>query len=229
MRFAIYYTPRRDEELNAAASAWLGRDAHTGRACRQPGLDWLEPADLRALTADPRRYGFHGTLKAPFRLKDEACLDDMIDEAERFAERSGPVLLDAGLKVSLLGPFFALVPVADDPALSAFASACVRTFEPFRAPLSADELQRRRKSGLTANQDAYLVRWGYPYIFDEFRFHMTLTGRVPEATRRQMLGELESRFAGFTAIPFRLDALSLFSQHGPDDAFRVEAMFPLKG
>lgn len=229
MRYAIYYTPGPEHPLAAAAAAWLGRDPHTGVTCPQPDLDWLPGADLETLTADPRRYGFHGTLKAPFRLAADVRQADLVREIESFALATVPVTLATGFKVARLGPFFALVPAADSADLAAFASNCVRRFEPFRAPLRPEELERRRKARLSDGQDRLLVQWGYPYVFGEFRFHMTLTGRVPETLRGRMQEELEAFFGDHTGLPFRLDTLSLFSQASPDAAFRVQATFPLEG
>lgn len=229
MRYAIYYTPGPDHRLTAAAAAWLGRDPHTGATCPQPDLDWLSAAELATLTADPRRYGFHGTLKAPFRLARDAQASDLIREIQQFAGATAPVTLAAGLKVSRLGPFFALVPAVESSELAAFASECVRRFERFRAPLSPQELARRRKARLSDRQDSLLVQWGYPYVFDEFRFHMTLTGRVPETMRDPMLRDLEDFFGDHTNCAFRLDTVSLFSQASPAEAFRIEATFPIGG
>lgn len=229
MRYAVYYTPGPAHRLAGAAATWLGRDPHTGEARKQPDLDWLPADDLERLTADPRRYGFHGTLKAPFRLGRDVRAADLVDELERFAAAAAPVMVPTGLKVARLGPFFALVPADACPDLAAFASDCVRRFEPFRAPLSDTELERRRRSRLTDNQDSLLVKWGYPYVFDEFRFHMTLTGRVPETLRDPMQEELETYFADHTGRALQLDTLSLFAQAAPDEAFLVQAIYPLEG
>lgn len=228
MRYAIYHTAGKDNPLSHAAAEWLGRDVHTGADVRQPVLDWLASAELMTLTSDPRRYGFHGTLKAPFHLRANTLREDMIAEIERFAAATPAVMLDAGLKIARLGPFFALVPATPSEDLAAFAGICVRTFEPYRAPLAEADLERRRKARLTANQDAHLVQWGYPYVFDEFRFHMTLTGRTAEPLHAPMRQELEQRFAAFTGRAYLLDTLSLFSQAEPDQAFQVEASFCLK-
>jgi len=229
MRYAVYYTPDRDTDLSAAAAAWLGRDLYGGGECPQPELAWLPAEEQRALTADPRRYGFHATLKAPFRLKQGTDVDALFTEADRFAGETAPVTLSRGLTISRLGPFFALVPAVSHPTLDRFAGDCIRAFEPYRAPLSEEELARRRQAGLTGKQDAQLLRWGYPYVFDDFRFHMTLTGRVPEARRAAMQEELEARFAVFTGIAHQIDRIALFSQQHPQESFKVEAVFPLNG
>lgn len=229
MRYALYHTPAPGHRLAAAAAAWLGRDPHAGTGCPQPELDWLPVADLETLTADPRRYGFHGTLKAPFRLAQGVRETDLVGEIENLAGATAPVILPAGLKVAGIGPFFALVPACESAELVALASDCVRRFETFRAPLSDAELQRRRRARLSQHQEDLLMKWGYPYVFDEFRFHMTLTGRVPEALRDRMRVHLEALFRDHTGLSYRLDTLSLFSQRSPDEAFRVQATFPLAG
>jgi len=229
MRYAVYYTPGPADGLTAAAAAWLGRDPHTGETCRQPDLDRLPADKLETLTADPRRYGFHGTLKAPFRLGRDVQTADLVKEIEDFAAATAAVTVPDGFKVARLGPFFALVPAEACPDLTALASNCVRRFETFRAPLTDAELERRRRSRLSDHQDSLLTQWGYPYVFDEFRFHMTLTGRVPETLRDAMQAELETYFADYTGRALRLDTLSLFSQAAPDAPFLVQATFPLEG
>jgi hypothetical protein len=151
-------------------------------ACsNRPFRAWIA-ARFEDLTTSPRRYGFHGTLKAPFSLAKDATEDALIAACTGFAKTVSPFDLK-GLSVNQLGKFLALTPAQAEPDLEAFASLCVRQFEPFRAPLSAEDLDRRRQANLTPKQDAYVETWGYPYVFDEFRFHMTLSNKL-ETTRR---------------------------------------------
>ncbi len=229
MRYALYYTPGPDDALSRAAAHWLGRDPHAGILCDQPRLDWLPADALQALTADPRRYGFHATLKAPFCLREGRCVDELVDHITRFAGNRAPIALPEALDVSRLGPFFALVARGDTSDLDGFAADCVRTFEPYRAPLSQADLERRRKSKLTATQDAHLVQWGYPYVFEAFRYHMTLTGPVPENLREPMQRELSARFSEMAAGHRVIDSIALFEQPARDQPFRVKHIFALKG
>ena len=78
MRVAVYYAPEPSDPLWTAACAWLGWDAERGAPVPQPDL--LEIADL---TASPRLYGFHATLKPPMRLATD--YGSFIDDVARLA------------------------------------------------------------------------------------------------------------------------------------------------
>ncbi len=130
------------------------------------------------MTVTPRKYGFHGTLKPPFRLADGATFEELKTAVAELAQDTCPAQA-AGLELSALGRFLALTPTGDMTDLSRVAGACVRNLDQFRAPASQAELDRRRQSGLTPRQEAHLLDWGYPYVFDDFKFHLTLTGRLP--------------------------------------------------
>ncbi|MEM8811580.1 MAG: DUF1045 domain-containing protein [Pseudomonadota bacterium] len=229
MRYAVYSTAAEGTGLAGTAAEWLGRNAFDGFSLRQPDLSWLDAEALSALTADPRRYGFHGTLKAPFTPLESVDRADLHRLLDQVASETAPIDRPEGLAVSRLGPFFALVPAVPSQALNALAGRCVTEFEPFRAPLTEADLERRRRAGLTPQQDANLVRWGYPYVFDAFRFHMTLTGVVPYGLQVPMEMELKTRFAPFTDRPTRIDTLALFVQSARDEPFVVERTVTLAG
>ncbi|MFZ4410791.1 MAG: DUF1045 domain-containing protein, partial [Paracraurococcus sp.] len=180
-RVALYWAPELDDPLHALASAWLGRDAETGAALPQPALPGL---DIAALTADPRGYGLHATLKPPFRLA--VSWAEAMAAAEALAGRLAPFDLPP-LAVHDLDGFLALRETAPCPALQALADACVEALDPCRAPPGEAELARRRRSGLSPRQEALLARWGYPYVFAEWRFHVTLTRRLTAAEKAVVL------------------------------------------
>ena len=218
MRAAVFYAPAPGSTLADLAAGWLGRDAFTGHATR--------PADPTrdAIVAEPARYGCHATLKAPFRLVEGA---DLAGVARRLrdvcAERTAPTI--RRLTLAQLGPFFALVPAEPEPALATLEADVLRTFEPYRAPLDASEIARRRPDRLTLRQLEHLHRWGYPFVLDEFRFHVTLTGALregQEAVRR----DLEARFADVLGRPLPLDGLALFVEPEPGAPFHVHAYHP---
>ncbi|MGQ3281168.1 MAG: DUF1045 domain-containing protein, partial [Shinella sp.] len=70
MRYALYFTPSASDPLTLSAQRWLGRNAFTGATLAQLSVQGFDAATLAGLTADPRRYGFHATLKAPFSLAE---------------------------------------------------------------------------------------------------------------------------------------------------------------
>jgi hypothetical protein len=222
-RYAIYYTPAAADALTRRAAAWLGRDAFGGQPLDRPHLPGLEDLDLDALTADPRGYGFHATLKAPFELAADASEDGLLAFAEGFAARRAP--FEAAIAPAPLGYFLAFRLAQPSPAMDALHEACVREFDPFRAPLSDFDLARRRRAPLSAEQDAKLLAWGYPYVFDAFRFHMTLTGPLRDpAILARLEAALGAHFAGFAGL-HGFDGVAVFKQDARSAPFRVLGRF----
>lgn len=227
MRFAIYYAPASDTALAALGAEWLGRDAYTGEDLTQPDVPGLSADEFRALTADPRRYGFHATLKPPFALAPEASGPDLDAALDRFAAaRAG---FDVRLHVARIEGFLAIVPAEPSAALQALADDCVTAFEPYRAPLSAADVERRRRSGLTPRQDEHLLAWGYPYVFDEFRFHMTLSQRVEGRAADRLESAAREAFADVLSAPVHIDTLGLFVEDEAGRPFHIRRTVTFAG
>ncbi|MBB3998644.1 DUF1045 domain-containing protein [Aureimonas pseudogalii] len=212
MRYAVYYTPPSGTALALAAADWLGRDAFGERVPRAPD------ARHGAIVAEPARYGFHATLKAPFRLAEGQTAEALDHALATFcAVRSGPRI--GSLALARLGSFFAFVPETPDAGIAALEADAVERFEPFRAPLTEAETARRRPDRLNGRQRDHLAQWGYPHVLDQFRFHMTLTGPCDD-TNGSIEAELTARFAGFLGRAYVLEGLALFVQPDPDAPFR---------
>jgi putative phosphonate metabolism protein len=219
-RYAIYFVPAAKSGLYAFGSAMLGYDAYSGDdvpMAREPGLD---PQSWRELTDEPRRYGFHATLKAPFRLAAECDEAQLTRAVVDFARRGHPPVRIAP-EIRLLGAFTAIVPREPSAPLAALANRCTTEFDAFRAPMPAEE-RARRAPGLNERQLRNLDRWGYPYVFEDFRFHMTLTGRLAPAHQDMMLTVLRRHFARVCGdAPIAIDRLGLFKQAHAGARFRV--------
>ncbi|WP_333585879.1 DUF1045 domain-containing protein [Phenylobacterium sp.] len=226
-RYAVYYAPDPASQLWELACAWLGRDPHRRQDCQRPSLPGLADLDLDALTSSPRGYGFHATLKAPFALAQGRREAELLDFAEGFAGRRRA--FTTAISPQALGRFLAFRLDADSPEMNVLAEACVREFDPFRAPLSDFDIARRRKARLTPAQDARMLEWGYPYIFEDFRFHMTLTNGVEdEALRARVLDALRQMFA-YVSGPHRFDAVAIYRQADRDAPFEVVERFAFAG
>lgn len=222
MRYAIYFTPPENHPLTVAAGQWLGRDAF-----REGDRGNLPiPDDRHDLTADPRRYGFHATLKAPFELAEGKTEEELLLALGTFADRSRCFDIPR-IVVGALGPFFALVPENPSEPLQNFATEAVEHFEPFRAALSEHDIARRKPEHLSERQRDNLMRWGYPYVMDEFRFHMTLTGPVDDSDMDRLRQTLEARFADFTHRPLNISGLALFVEKTRGAPFTVHTWLPL--
>ena len=223
-RVAFYYAPEADDPLAEAAALWLGRDAAQGEPRRQP--DW---PDMQAITAEARGYGFHATLKPPMRLRDGVGWGDVLKAAAEIAA-AVPAFDMPRLHVADLHGFLALRETEPSPALQALADACVSGADGLRAPASEAELARRRKSGaLPAAQEANLVRWGYPYVFATWFFHMTLTRRLDAAERSVFMPAAAHHFAAALETPRRVQSLCLFTQAGPGAEFVLAERIRLAG
>lgn len=226
-RYAVYFALPRQSRLWQAAQTWLGRDCESGTALTQPLPEGWTAEEIAAATESPRRYGFHATLKAPFDLAEGASLSDLQREVSAFAGRQRPFSMPP-LKVSALGPFLALTLSAPCPEMEALAAAAVTEFEPLRAPLDEADLQRRLESRLNPRQEEMLRSWGYPYVMEEFRFHMTLTGPIADDALRDGLHRLLSEhFRPLLAEPVPVHEICLYSQETRDRPFLLRERFRL--
>ncbi len=225
-RYAIYFSPAADSSLAALGNAWLGRDCDSGLSLQPPSISGLTLDRWSALTEAPRRYGFHATLKPPFHLAPGASEDDVRQSLHALATRARSILLPR-LDVRALSRFLALVPSQPTPELQDLAARSVRDLDRLRAQPAPEELERRRRAGLTERQETLLGLWGYPYVMEAFRFHMTLTGQLTPDQSETLLPILTELFAPELAKPQRIDALSLFEQPEPGANFRRIDRIPL--
>jgi putative phosphonate metabolism protein len=227
-RYAIYFAPVEESALHLAGSRWLGYDASRAELLSPPVVGGLSEAEWRSATEAPRKYGFHATLKPPFRMADGALEADLVSDLAAFAARRAPVR-GGNPVLSELDGFLALTPGDRHAAIAQLAADCVAAFDGFRAPPDDGELDRRRAAGLTPAQEALLRRWGYPYVMESFRFHMTLTGRLEDAARARFRTCLEDLFAPVLSRPLTLDSLCLFVQPSLDVPFELRERFLFGG
>jgi putative phosphonate metabolism protein len=225
-RYAVYFAPPPSSPLKQLADAWLGRDPDRDERVSQPVVEAIPPERLHEITALPRHYGFHATLAAPFVPAEGVEAAGLLGDVEAFAANRRPFRVR--LKVDALDGFLALVPAAPARELERLAADCVREFDRFRAPLTDEERARRQAERLAEKEREYLERWGYPHVFEFFRFHMTLTGPLDEPERGKVKAILERAMAPLLTEPVRVDQLALFTQTHRVAPFRVVARFPFQ-
>lgn len=223
-RYALYFTPTPTSPLAQFGAAWLGWDS--ARAQLIPHLE-VAGIDLPQVSATPRKYGFHATIKPPFRLAEGVTLDALQSTLQTFAATVAPVTLE-GLEPRALGQFLALCPTREVAPLQAFAGHVVAHFDHFRAPLNEAELAKRRAARLTDAQEQLLQRWGYPYVMDEFRYHMTLTGRLDPETLSAAQHAAATALADVALSPFVIDGLTLLGERA-DKHFEQIERYTLQG
>ena len=221
-RYAIYFAPARGSALWRFGTGWLGRDPEAG--VQVPARYGLPEKLHRDVTAAPARYGFHATLKPPFRLADGVGADDLRAALTAFA-RGRSTFVVPRLSLVVLDGFLALVPADPCALLADLARECVTEFDSFRAQLTDEETARRWPEHLTPAQRENLARWGYPYVLDEFRFHMTLTGRLEADTLERVRSVLEAATAGIANAPMPAGGIALYCEPAPGAAFDLIERF----
>ena len=225
-RYAIYYAAAPGSELDRFGARLLGYDAFSGEKLPFPDdIEQMVP-DWRELTRDPRKYGFHATLKAPLSLAPGRTEAELLAACEAFAgnPRKIPVIRPV---VSSISGFIAVVPEEPSAELTRLAADCTHEFDSFRAPLTSEDRARRNPSALTPRQRGQLDRWGYPYVMEDFRFHMTLTGRLDANRREPLLSMLRDRFAKLRLETLAIDRIGVFRQDNTDSRFRIVRSYAL--
>ncbi len=226
-RYAIYHAAAPDTDLDRFGARLLGYDAFSGKDLPFPdGVLQMAP-DWRELTRDPRKYGFHATLKAPLSLAPGKTETEFLAACEAFANTPRPAPVIRPVVDSISG-FIAVVPAEPSTELERLASDCTSEFDSFRARLTPEDRTRRNPSALTERQCGHLDRWGYPYVMEDFRFHMTLTGRLDAERREPVLRMLRNSFSAIGIKTLAIDGIALFRQDDADSRFRIVRHWKLR-
>ena len=221
-RYAIYYSPEPGSPLDIFGQSWFGGNPNGVH----PAAAKLSPKRIAELSESSRRYGFHGTFKPPFALNPATTVDSLLDAARVFARTLAPIEIPP-LELAIIGKFIALTPITQSAALEKLSAACVRAFEAYRIPLSNEQIENYKLNRLTVHQEQMLEHWGYPYVMEEFRFHISVTDRIDDPDERDdVLAALESLAAPVLGTPTMVQELSLFRQLGLDEPMAAIERIP---
>lgn len=224
-RYAIYYSPERGTSLYTFGQIWLGRNIYTGAAVSQPRIAGFTVEQLKQIVSPPAVYGFHGTLKPPFHTVSKDQEDHLVQKLTHFALQEKPFFLP-GLVLAQIGRFLALVPEKECEPVNELANRCVEKFDYFRQPASLVEIKRRRTMGLTPLQEGYLQKWGYPFVMDAYRFHLTLTGALYDQSHLDCLrSELNLLLRWVDLAPIKIDSICLFVQPEGSKPFLLHSRY----
>jgi 2'-5' RNA ligase len=195
MRYAIYYCPQAGTGLATFGQAWLSRGT---------SIAGIDVQRFDALMRDVRRYGWHATIRAPFDLVPERGYDDLHRAVSSIANTMHAFALP--LRLDSLAGFLALRPESASGRIDALAATCLHALHPLCAPLNED-LRRRRAHGLDATERELLRRYGYPYVLDRYRFHMTLAAPAAPHEERAMRTAICAQ--GMDSVIAHIDALAI--------------------
>lgn len=228
-RCAVYFVPEVHGDWWHAGSQWLGRCAASGAAYEPLDIPGIAPFEFQALTADPRRYGWHATLKAPFTLAAGQSLDDLREAVKTLTKRL-PAFDLPPLRVSDQGGFLALRPEGELSRLNETAAACVQELHPLVQPLNDAELARRRQAPLTPEQDRLLLAWGYPWVLGQFQFHLSLSGPLNKCSPVVKAALFRAAQARFETLPMcRFSSMALFIESHAGADFELLETMDLQG
>jgi putative phosphonate metabolism protein len=224
-RYAIYFAPADASALDRLGNDWLGRDARNGKVTTAELPPSISIEAWRIATEAPRRYGFHATLKPPFRLAHGANAEDLKEALRKFAEtREAFPLPD--LVLGTLGRFLALVLSKPSAALHCLAADCVRDLDSFRDPPDAAEIASRMHPSLNMAEQQNLIAWGYPYVLGTWRFHMSLTSSLKPDNLAIFKEHLAERFREACAQPLLCDSICLFEEPAPNSPLTLIERYP---
>ena len=228
-RYAVYFAPNVEQQWWTQASQWLGRCAVSQQMNAQPLIAGVSAQRFAELTEHPRRYGFHATMRAPFILASQYQPNELIDRVNMFCQQVKPFVLPR-LQVTLLDQFLALVPERNLSQVTMLEEHCVTALNDYAEPLGPEELSRRRSAGLSSQEDALLLRWGYPYVLERFRFHCSLTGSLAKATHQEVSAITEAAHQHFDQLPPCIfDSLAIFVEPTRGADFVLLHQCPLIG
>lgn len=226
MRFAIYYAPSSSSLLWSLGRQWLSHNGPAEKGIIPNSFSCFTAARLAEITDSPRHYGLHGTLKAPFRLAKHRDEEELHSCLNSFVRQHKPFVTPP-LCLRLLNDFFCLCPERRSIEIDTLAAECVQVFDEFRAPLNQIELDRRKADALTEDEKHNLFTWGYPYVMEQFRFHITLTDRIDDEHERELLQTcLGDFFAPVLGEPLTVDGISLFVEPSPGEPFFCSRHYP---
>lgn len=225
-RYALYFAPEPGSPLAEFGRSWFGYDAETGEAVARREDYGLESGTVETITRKPRHYGLHATIRSPFRLRDDATLETLCDRVERFASGVAPIVM-APPAIQRLGGFLALAPNSPSTEFKRLHARSLFALESVRAPLSRLEVARRNTDALTTNQQLLLAQWGYPYVLDEFRFHVTLTERLSDNDQARVAPMLSPALKDICLAPLEIRSVCLFGEPDNGRPFRLLRRFPL--
>jgi hypothetical protein len=225
-RYAICFAPEQGSALEALACEWLARDKSGAFVDKRVDVRGMTSDRLTTLIKGPRNYGMHGTLKPSFELRPHATEGALLEVARLLAKSCSPIELPV-LELGEIGYIVSLVPESSSAALEDLASQCVRAFDGFRQPLTAEQEQSFKRNRLTVHQRQMLEHWGYPYVMEEFDFHLSLTDPViDDGERAAIMMAVEAIAAPVLHKPLIMRELAVFAQKGANNPMSIIARFP---
>ena len=218
-RVAIYFLPKKNSSLENFGKNLLGRDINKKKKIsltrRQKyfinrGFTYFD--ELKDYFEQPAKYGFHATLKAPFRLKRNVKTKNFYDVISHIAAQHSRFKIK-GLKIVYSKKFTFITSRKPNKLLRNLENDLVKHLDTFRAELNKTEIKKRIPDSLTFKQNKYLKEWGYPFVFDQFKFHMTLMNQNNNKLSNKQKLELEKLIYKISNNVIEFNEISLLGEN----------------
>lgn len=218
-RVAIYFLPKKNSSLENFGKNLLGRDINKKRKIsltrRQKyfiNRRFTYFDELKDYCEKPAKYGFHATLKAPFRLKRNVKTKDFYDVISHIAAQHSRFKIK-GLKIVYRKKFTFITSRKEIKSLINLENDLVKHLDTFRAELNKTEIKKRNPDSLTFKQNKYLKEWGYPFVLDQFKFHMTLMNQNNNKLSNKQKLELEKLIYKISNNLLEFNEISLLGEN----------------
>lgn len=227
MRYTISLALSPSSELWKTGVHWLGMEPFSGEIIDQPVLLGIDADRLWELTRSARRLGFHAPVKPFFRLACGVDEEQLCGLLNIFSLKHHSFVLSSLTLRAQENKFF-LEPDTYPSSLLSLAADCIRTFDPYGAAPKPSESARLKAAVLSPQEKQNLELWGYPYVFNQYRFRLFLTSRITDAAEKEVMYSALARiFVTVSASPLKVDALCLFVEAGSGQPMRFIRRFPL--
>lgn len=224
-RYAICYAPEKNSPLNSFGQTWLGRDVRTGNRIDQPEVEGVYSQELRNIVSPAAFYGFHGTLKPPFYLPVPELEEKLISDIQAFAASEKSFHLPR-LTVARIGRILVLEPERSSDPINRLAERCVRHFDSYRRSSSCEDSDDRASSRLSSTQQENIIKWGNPYVMDEFKFHLSLTGPILDIhLSDHLMRVIQRQIAALDLNSIEVASICLFFQADKNQPFLLHSRY----
>ena len=226
-RYYIGYTPHPNSKLWKLISAWLGYDCARDTKPKTVLTLGLPKKVHTEAVSSALRIGFSCVFYPPFKLREDMDIEELVIHSQTFCHTLTPVTTGA-LKVQSNGGQIIIAPLSTDKKIIDLAGDCVRFFDNFRLKGPPVPINGQMHKALSQRQIDYLIKWGNPYVFEEFAFTMPLTGRIPKTILGPLTDYLQNQLIHYLSHGLTVDGLYLFGQKTGSEPARLINYFPFK-
>lgn len=223
-RYIISFAPKSTSMFWKLGALWFGYDASRNAYTKNTLVPGMPKEHHDAAVTTARRSGFNIILTGPFQLT-AGMPEELLKTTISLYCQSLSTLQTGPLSIIETAHKLSISAQEISPQVQKLADDIVLEFNAFRLPANPLPEDSPIRAALTPGQLKNLIEWGQPYIFEELKFQIPLTGRLPEKMSGPLKSFLEGRFIECLKTGFEIDNLSLFRLSGTKDPAELVDQF----